>query len=119
MITYEQLTAFVVVLFGLLGAIVLIGNAAKVIIEWYKEHKGPMSELETRVGFLEDRANRIDEKLQEDWKFRQDTLAFNKMLITSIKQLLQHEVDGNNISGLREMEREIDSYLNERAFDKG
>ena len=53
--------------------------------------------------------------LDEDYAFQQDEVLFNQLMLKSIKQLLQHEIDNNDKQGLIDMEKEIDDFLVQRA----
>lgn len=57
----------------------------------------------------------VDEKLDGDWQFRQQEAEFNRLMLKSIKHLLQHEIDGNDKESLVKMEAEIDGFLIEHA----
>lgn len=113
--TFDQVTSFAVVLVGVLGCIVLIGNAVQTLRRWYQRHRDPVDGLDQRISDLEAHAVKVDGKLEGDWEFRQDEAQINMLMLRSIKLLLQHEIDGNNIAGLKKMEDEIDVFLLEKS----
>ena len=118
-IQYDNLGITVAVIGAALAFIVLVWNAVKAITEWRKMAKKPtddrFNDHEARISSLEEWVKRADQKLDEDYAFRQDEVLFNQLMLKSIKQLLSHEIDGNDKEGLVAMEKEIDSFLMQRA----
>ena len=51
--TFDQVGTFFVVLVGLMGFIVLVANVSNALSGWYKSHKQPVDNIETRVENLE------------------------------------------------------------------
>lgn len=99
-----EIEGFVIVIAGICAAIVLIGNVVRTI----KGAAKPAKEFAQRVDDLE-------RKVSGDWEFRQEQEEFNKLMLKSMKQLMKHEIDGNDVKGLQAMEAEIDAFLIENV----
>ena len=114
-IAYDQLGITAAVMCAALAFVVLVWNAVKAIHDWRALAKKPTAEKledhEKRIANLEKRYDEVHGKLENDWEFQQAEVEMNQLLLKSIKQLLQHGVDGNDTAGLRAMEKEIDNYL--------
>lgn len=102
-ITLTQIKDFVIVLGVLLGAIVLIGNAARTWREW----KRPADE------FAQWRQD-VDTKLDNDNKRLKAMEDGNKVVCRGILALLSHEINGNSIDKLKDSQHEMTDYLIER-----
>ena len=118
-IPYDDIGITIAVIAIALAFIVLVWNAVKAIHDWKAMAKKPTSDRienhETRITNIESWIEKADVKLNDDYAFRQDEILFNQLVLKSIKQLLNHEIDGNNKAGLVTMEKEIDNFLMERA----
>ena len=118
-IAYDNIGVTAAVIGAALAFIVLVWNAVKAITEWRKMAKKPTDDRfqdhEERIANLEVCCSDVKEKLRGDWEFRQDTSEFNQIMLKSIKELLNYEIDGKDKAGLVEMEREIDQYLIKKA----
>lgn len=129
-IPYDNIGITIAVIAAALAFIVLVWNAVKAIHEWRKMRNSPVEELREvvngiepqivpnlgeRLQHIEERLATHDEKLMADWEFQKDEAEFNKLMLKSIKQLLQHEIDDNDKQGLIDMEKEIDEFLLKRA----
>ena len=110
---------------GLAGAftfVVLTWNAIKAIKEWIASLREPTNERidedeavlkdhEERITHLEECCDEVKGKLASDRKFQQEQAEVNKMVLKSLKSLLQHAVDGNDTKKLEQCEQEIDKFL--------
>ena len=118
-IPYDNVGITIAVIGAALAFIVLVWNAVKAISEWRKMAHKPTDDKfqdhETRISTLESWVKKADLKLDEDYAFQQDEVLFNQLMLKSIKQLLQHEIDDNDKQGLIDMEKEIDEFLMQRA----
>lgn len=129
-IPYDDVGITVAVIAAALAFIVLVWNAVKAISEWRKMRNGPVEQIQNelnriepqivpnlgeRLEKIEERLATHDDKLMKDWEFQKDEAEFNKLMLKSIKQLLQHEIDDNDKQGLIDMEKEIDDFLLKRA----
>ena len=118
-LTFDEVGITVAVVGIALAFIVLVWNAVKAIHDWRLLAKKPVDERienhEQRITHLETCCSEVQGKLQNDWQFQQDETEMNRLMLKSIKQLLKHSIDGNDTSGLKHMEDEIDNYLVDHA----
>lgn len=115
---YGQLQAFFVVLLGMCALIAAISGACAAATKfWRYAHKQSeenaikLSEHEKRIANLESCCEDVHGKLNSDYQFQQDEIEMNRLMLRSIKHLIQHSVDGNDTKKLISMEQEIDDYL--------
>jgi hypothetical protein len=118
-LTFDEVGITVAVVGIALAFIVLVWNAVKAIHDWRLMAKKPtddrIEDHERRITNLEHCCEEVHGKLQNDWQFQQDETEMNRLMLKSIKQLLKHSIDGNDTSGLKHMEDEIDNYLVDHA----
>ena len=114
-IPYESLGVTAAVRAAALAFMVLTWNAVKAIHDWRALAKKPTDERiedhERRISSLEECCSEVRGKLQSDWEWQRDTAEMNKLMLRSIKHLMQHAIDGNDVQRLKDMEQEIDDYL--------
>lgn len=114
-IPYESLGVTAAVIAAALAFMVLTWNAVKAIHDWRALAKKPTDERiedhEQRISHLEECCSEVRGKLQSDWEWQRDASDMNKLMLRSIKHLIQHAVDGNDTQKLKDMEQEIDDYL--------
>ena len=114
-IPYESLGITAAVIAAALAFMVLTWNAVKAIHDWRALAKKPTDDViadhEQRISSLEECCAEVRGKLQSDWEWQRDTADMNKLMLRSIKHLIQHAVDGNDTKKLEAMEQEIDDYL--------
>ena len=121
-LTFNEVGITIAAIAAACGFIALVWNAIKAIKEWIASLRKPtddhIADVEAQVGDHENRIAKLEEccdevrgKLQNDWEFQQDIIAVNRLMLKSIKRLLQHSIDGNDTAKLLEMEQEIDGYL--------
>ena len=102
--------------------IVLVWNCIKAIKEWITSLKQPTEEhigdVETKVEDHEQRISHLEEccdevkgKLASDWKFQKEQADVNRLVLKSLKSLLQHAIDGNDTAKLEQREHDIDKFL--------
>lgn len=115
MVTFDSLATTVAVMASALAFIVLVFNATKAIHDWRQMARKPTLERiddhERRIANLESCCDEVRGKLESDYKWQQDASDMNKLMLKSIKHLIQHAVDGNDTQKLEAMEQEIDDYL--------
>lgn len=118
-LTFDEVGITIAVIAVALTFIVLVWNAVKAIHDWRQMARRPTSDRiedhERRIVHLEECCEETREKLAGDWEFRQEEAEFNKLMLRSVKHLLSHEIDGNDIEDLRRMEADIDNYLFDHA----
>lgn len=118
-LAFDEIGITVAVICVALAFIVLVWNAVKAIHDWRALAKKPtddtMADHERRITTLERSYAEAAAKLQSDWEFQQDEVEMNRLMLKSIKQLIKHSLDGDDVDGLKNMEAEIDGYLLEHA----
>ena len=118
-LTFDDVGITVAVVGIALAFVVLVWNAVKAIHDWRQLARRPTTDRiddhEKRIARLEECCEEVHGKLDNDWEFRQDETEINKLMLRSIKQLLQHEIDGNDKASLVQMEAEIDNWLFDHA----
>lgn len=118
-IAFNEIGITVAVIGAAMAFVVLAWNAVRAIVDWRALAKRPtdqrMEDHEKRITALEECCAEVKGKLQSDWKFQQDEVEMNRLMLKSIKQLLKHSIDGDDVEGLKGMESEIDNYLVEHA----
>lgn len=114
-IPYDHIGITLAVIAIALTFIVLVWNAIKAIHDWRQMARRPttdtLADHGVRLHKIEERLDGIDKKLDGDWEFRQQTTEMTALLLRSIKHLMQHAVDGDDVESLKSMEREIDDFL--------
>ena len=106
-IGFEEMRTFVVVLCAILGTIAAVITSVGVIKKAISDALAPMRELDQ---WRKD----IDQKLDNDNKRLNDQEKSVRLLLKAVKQLLEHESNGDNVDELIKVQHEIDQYLIER-----
>lgn len=118
-LTYDQIGITVAVIAAALAFIVLVWNAVKALHDWRALAKKPtadkIADHEKRIKNLEECCSEVKGKLSADWQFQQEQAEVNRMVLKSLKSLLQHAVDGNDTAKLEKCEQEIDQFLLEHV----
>ena len=118
-LTFDEVGITIAVVGIALAFVVLVWNAVKAIHDWRQLARRPTTDRiddhEKRISRLEECCEEVHGKLDNDWEFRQDETEINKLMLRSIKHLIQHEVDGNDKASLLQMEAEIDNWLFDHA----
>ena len=99
-VTLVQIKDFVIVLLAILGVIVLVGNAIKVIKEW----NHPRDDL---ASWRQD----VDIRLNGDQERLSDLEEGNKVICRGILAMLSHEINGNSNDKLIASQQELTNYL--------
>lgn len=114
-LAYDEVGVTVAVVAIALAFVVLVWNAVKAIHDWRQLARKPtvdrMDDHERRIVRLEECCSEVRSKLDSDFKWQQDASEINKLLLRSIKHLMQHALDGNDTQKLKDMEQEIDDFL--------
>ena len=118
-LAFNEIVITVAVIGIALSFIVQTWNAIKAIHDWRGLARKPTDDRienhEKRITSVEEWRDEVTGKLDSDWQFRQDEVEINKLMLRSIKHLLQHEIDGNDTASLVQMEAEIDNWLFDHA----
>ena len=121
-LAFNEVGVTIACLAGAFTFIVLTWNAIKAIKEWIISLREPtnnridhdeemLNDHEQRISHLEECCNEVTGKLQSDFQWQQDANEMNRLMLRSVKHLIQHAVDGNDTKKLEAMEQEIDEYL--------
>ena len=118
-IEFSEIGTTFAVIAAALAFVVLAWNAIKAIREWRqalgKQTADAIADHEGRIKALEACCKEVHGKLDSDWQFQQDEKEFNVLMLEAIGQLLKHATDGDDVDGLRDMDRRINKYLLEQS----
>ena len=104
------------------GFVKLVWDAVKAIHDWrlslskptddrIAEANGRIDDHETRIAYLEGCCEEVHGKLNADYAWQMEASEMMLLTLTAVKQLVKHEVDGNDVKGLKAEEDKIDKYL--------
>lgn len=107
------------------GGIVAVSAAFAVVLKLIDHFKAPDKKQDERISKLEDDVKRINDRLEDGNRhFETHDLQMkaleasmkkqNRLVIESLKILIEHDIDGNNIDGLKQMNHKIDKFLLEK-----
>ena len=99
-VSLDQLKDFIIVLFAILAAIVLIGNVVKTISSWKKPHDD-----------LQAWKSQVDAKMEQDNERLEILEGGNRVICRGILAMLSHEINGNSNDKLIASQQEITNYL--------
>lgn len=100
MFEFEQIATAAVVLLAIFGSINIIGGAIKTFKEWLK----PATDMNARL-------KTVETNQKNDYKQLNDLEDAEKLLLKALNVLLEHEISGNHIEKLQEVQNEINEYL--------
>lgn len=107
-ITLGQVWACIVFV---LTAIVLIGNASEKIASAVKAAKAPNDELRADVDSLKTWRKEVDQKLGNDKAELDDIRNGNQAIFQALLALLDHGIDGNNITQMENAKEAVRNHL--------
>lgn len=96
---------------GILAAIILIGNAADKIGSVIKTFKAPNDELKTDVDDLKEWRKEVERKLTNDHTELKDIREGNQAIFQALLALLDHGINGNNISQMENAKEIVRNHL--------
>lgn len=128
-LTFNEVGITIAVIAVAMTFIVLTWNTVKAIHDWRMSARKPTEERlqddesriedhEHRIAHLEECCTEVRGKLSADWQFQQEQAEVNRMVLMSLKSLLQHAVDGNDTAKLEQREQEIDKFLVDHMTDR-
>ncbi len=103
----SSFATFLVVLLGIVGAVAAIGKAIDVVKGWFS----PASKLKERVEAHDHMLDRDKKRLDSFEEQVEDLKEGQRTLCRAMKALLSHEVNGENVAGLKEAQADLDEYL--------
>lgn len=96
------------------AAVILLANAAEKIVAIWHTIRAPDIAQDDRLANLERDVTKIKGYLENDKK-RLNTLSEgDKMTKRSLLALLNHGIDGNNITQMKAVKKELEDYLIDR-----
>ena len=121
-IQFSEIGVTFAVIVAAMTFVVLTWNAVKAILDWRALAKKPtvdriseqderIDDHEQRITHLEECCDEVKGKLASDYAFQEEQAEVNRMVLKSLKSLLQHAVDGNDTKKLEQREQEIDKFL--------
>lgn len=121
-LAFNEVGVTIACLAGAFTFIVLTWNCIKAIKEWITSFREPtnerltegeqvMQDHEKRISAMEHCCVEVQNGIASDRQFQESEIEMNKLMLRAIKQLLKHELDGNDVKGLGSMADEIDTYL--------
>lgn len=107
------------------GAIVAVSAAVTVVIKVIEHFKAPDKRQDQRITNLESDVAAIKKRLDEGnrhfkendsqmKRIEESIRKSNKLVIESLKVLIEHDIGEGNIEGLRDTNRKIDEFLLEK-----
>lgn len=121
-LAYDDVGRTVAVVILAISSVILVWNFVRAIHDWrvmarkptsdrLEEQDSKIEDHERRITILEECCDDVHGKLDADRAWQQASAEKDELMLKSIKQLLKHSIDNNDVNGLKEMESEIDSYL--------
>ena len=121
-LAFNEVGVTIACLSGAFAFVVLTWNCIKAIKEWIASLREPTVERlnegeevlknhEQRISAMEGCCTEVQAGIAADRKFQESEIEMNQLMLRAIKQLLKHELDGNDVKGLGTMADEIDTYL--------
>lgn len=99
------------ILLSAASAVVLLASAADKIEAIIKARKAPNAAQDARLDELEEWRRTVDGKLDKD-KGRLDNIeAGDRAIQRALLALLDHGIDGNNISQMQDAKQELQNHL--------
>lgn len=96
------------------GAINTIGSAAEKLLRGWRAAKAPNDEQNARLTALEEWRKTVDEKLGRDKKELESIHAGNQAVYKALLALLDHGIDGNNITQMQDAKGDLYAHLTEK-----
>lgn len=93
------------------SAIVLISNAAEKIVKAVKAAKAPETAQNQKLGELENRIKKVEDKLENDKRQIADIRDGSHVLTKGMLALLEHGINGNNVEQMKEARHDVNEYL--------
>ena len=99
---------------GAASGLVLLYNAAEKIIKTIQIARAPNAKQDERIGKLEEWRKEVDRKLNHDKDALADIQKGNHAMFKALLALLDHSIDGNNITQMQDAKSELYTHLTDR-----
>lgn len=96
---------------GVAAAVILIANAVEKIIAAVKAAKAPNAAQDERLDNLEKWRDEVDRRLLNGNAHFDMIDEGNRVTQRALLALLNHGLDGNNVSQMEDAKKEIENYL--------
>ena len=93
------------------SALVLLSNAAEKIAAAIQKAKAPNVAQDKRLDAVEKRLDEVDKYLASDKKQLDSLGSGNRVTQRALLALLDHGIDGNNVSQMQHAKEELQNYL--------
>lgn len=100
---------------GFCGAIVAGGGAFAIIYKIINKAKEPNAIQNKRLDEIEKKLEDHAEYLNRDNKRLGRIEEGDKIILRALNALLRHGIDGNDINGMKEVHKDLESYLINKA----
>lgn len=78
------------------------------LLGWLKK---PEETQNSRLSILESEVADLKKKTDSDWKAINELQESNKLLLSAMLATVKHELDGNDVHGLQDVQRSLEQYL--------
>lgn len=109
----------VTVIVAISGAIVSISAAIGVLVRLYSKAREPENNQNRRIEVLEADVIELRSYLNNDNRRIKSMEHGNRIILESLQVLINHAIDGNNVTELKEKSRELNTYLYDKGFTDG
>ena len=97
------------------SAIIAFGGAIAVLSRWIGKAKEPNAIQNKRLDEIEKKLEEHAEYLNRDNKRLGRIEEGDKIILRALNALLRHGIDGNDINGMKEVHKDLESYLINKA----
>ena len=106
--TPAQLVAFIGAVCGFIAS---IGAAVAIIAKFIAKIKAPEVEQNRRIEALEKKVEELEKRLGDGNNRFERIEETNIAILSTLRALLKHAINGNDIKALKEADKELDNFL--------
>ena len=99
------------ILLSAASAVVLLATSADKVAAIIKACKAPNAAQDARLDALEEWKRNVDSKLDRDNSRLEDIEAGDRAIQRALLALLDHSIDGNNITQMQDAKQELQNHL--------
>lgn len=93
------------------GAVVTIGNAVEKLLKAWRAAKAPNESQDARIDALEKWKEDVDRQLEKGDTHFKSLDEGNQVTLLALLALLDHGIDGNNITQMQHAKEELQNHL--------